>query len=75
MPKPDIKGILRTAIGIGGLFAPKGVTPILDIVSKNILDEKDPQNEESLKYFAESIDQLTEVARNHEARLRKLEAK
>lgn len=75
MPKPNIKAILKTAIGIGGLFAPKGVTPILDIVSKNILDEKDPQNEESLKYFAESIDQLTEVARSHEARLRKLEAK
>lgn len=75
MSKPDVKSILRTAIGIGGLFAPKGVTPILDIVSKNILDEKDPQNTESLKHLAESIEELVEVARNHEARLRKLEAK
>lgn len=73
MPKIDIKGLIKTGIGIGGLFAPKGISPILDIVNKNILDSGDPHNEESLKHLADSIDQLVEVAKSHEERLRKLE--
>lgn len=75
MPKPDIKSIIQMGIGIGGLFAPGAAKPILDIVSKGIADTSDPQNVESLKNLADSIDQLIVVAKNQEARIRALEGK
>lgn len=75
MSKPDIKSIIKMGIGIGGLFAHGAVRPILDIVKTGIDDTSDPNNEEVLKHLGESIDQLVEVAKNQEARLRKLEGK
>lgn len=75
MSKPDIKSIIKMGIGIGGLLAPGAVRPILDIVNKGIDDTSDPNNVEVLKHLGESVDQLVEVAKNQEARLRKLEGK
>lgn len=56
-------------------MAPGAAGQILDIINKNIDDEKDPTNAEGLRELAKQFEDMVVVAQNHEARLRKLEGR
>lgn len=72
--KDILKGI-KIGSGIGKTFLPGGVGKVLDIVNQNISDDADPQNEGALKHLAEVDDEIIEALKDHERRLKALEAK
>jgi hypothetical protein len=56
-----LKDILRIGTAVAGTFAPGAVGSVLSIVSKNILDDKDPHNEAGLKALAKKVDELEQA--------------
>jgi hypothetical protein len=78
MKGPKIKDIVKgVRIGseIGKMFLPGAAGSILDKVNKVIGDNGDPKNEAALRHLADVDDQLVQVLKEHEARLRALEEK
>jgi hypothetical protein len=72
-----LKKIGKIAIPIATTFIPFGgkAKSVIDIIKNNIDDEKDPQNQLSLKVLGEVTDVHTEVLTEHEQEIRKIKAR
>ncbi len=74
MSKLDkILNFARIGASVGGLLAKGKAKSVLDIVNRGIADKGDPANEAPLRALGEVVDALTEVARDHESRIARLE--
>ena len=69
------KNILKTGSTVGSILTGGRAKSVLDIVNQTIEDKTDPKNEQALRDIAEINDAQTDVLRDHEARLKKLEAR
>lgn len=70
-----LKKILKTGTSIGGIFTQGKTKSVLDLVNQTIDDDAEPKNDQALRDLAEVNDAQTEVLCDHEARLRRLEAR
>jgi hypothetical protein len=69
-----IKDFIKFGADVGASFIP-GAGPILGIINKSINDEDDEGNTEALKQLAHNLEEVAEVLRDHEKRIRKLEGR
>lgn len=69
-----IKDFVKLGSGIAGAFVP-GAGPILAIINKSIGDDDDTGNVAALKQIGENLEEVAQVLRDHEKRLRKLGGK
>lgn len=69
----DIFKTVKIGAGIAKPFVPGAIGTALDVVTKNIPDEKDPQNTQSLLTLAENDDEQTAAILALHERVKKLE--
>jgi hypothetical protein len=70
-----IKDFIKLGLGVGGAVAPGAAGGILSIINKSIDDDADVGNAEASRQLAKNLEEVAEVLRDHEKRLRKLEGR
>lgn len=71
----DIVKAIKSGAQIGSLVTGGKTKSVLDIVNGTIENKDDAENQQALRDLALVNDAQTEVLTDHEARLRKLEAR